>query len=443
MGRVVAGIGSGGIFSGAILIIAASAPLAKRPIFNGLLGSMYAIASVAGPLMGGAFTDRVTWRLCFYINLPFGVVTSLCVLFFLSPESGRRPECALPLRKKPKDFDFYGLAIFIPMIVSLLLALQWGGSRYNWQNARIIALLVIAGVLLLAFAGLQWWQGDRATVPPSVIKQRTVWACSIFVFLLFGSFLAFTYFIPVWFQAIKDTSATQSGINNLPSIMGTVILSLVAGGLVFAVGYYTWTCIIGSFLAAIGAGLLTTFKPTTASAEWIGYQVIYGGGCGFGLQQPLIAVQTALPGAQIAEGTAIVIFMQTFGGAVFIAVAQNVFNNQLVTKVIESNIPVDSGALLSQGATQITSLVEEEYLPALKSAYNGAITQVSDSHRQTVHRVDFRQTFYVTVATAALSIFGSALIPWFSVKKKSERKEGREQVMEFTDRAKSNQVQGA
>lgn len=210
-----------------------------------------AIASVAGPLMGGAFTDRVTWRLCFYINLPFGLITAVCVLFFLSSKDGRKPGFSLPLKEKAKQIDIIGLVVFIPMVVCVLLALQWGGSTYDWGNARIIVLFVLFGVLLAVFIGIQIWQGDKATVPPSVVKQRTVWACAIYLFFLFGSFLAFVYYIPVWFQAIKGVSAVHSGIDNLPSILSTVILSLVGGGLVTALGYYTWACILSSILATV------------------------------------------------------------------------------------------------------------------------------------------------------------------------------------------------
>lgn len=248
MGRVVAGAGSGGIYSGAILAIAATVPLEQRSIYNGSLGAVYAVASIAGPLMGGAFTDRVTWRLCFYINLPLGLVTAVCVVFLLSTDDGRKPEFDLPLREKLKDFDFIGLFLFIPFIVCLLLALQWGGSTYSWSNARIIALLVLAGILLTAFIAVQLWQGDRATVPPSVARQRTVWSCSIYMFFHFGSFIALSYYLPIWFQAIKGVSAVQSGIDLLPLILPTVILAIVSGILVAIVGYYSWTCIVASLL---------------------------------------------------------------------------------------------------------------------------------------------------------------------------------------------------
>ena len=195
--------------------------------------------------------DRVTWRLCFYINLPFGLVAALSVLFFLSSKDGQKPGFSLPLKEKANQIDVIGLSALIPTIVCLLPALQWGGLTYHWSNARIIALLVLAAILFAVFVCIQLWQKDQATVPPSVMKQRTLWASSIYIFFLFGSFLAFVYYIPIWFQAIKGVLAVQSGIDNLPSILATVLASVVGGGCVALVGYYTWTCITSSILAAV------------------------------------------------------------------------------------------------------------------------------------------------------------------------------------------------
>ncbi|KAH4050220.1 MFS-type efflux pump elcC [Parastagonospora nodorum] len=402
MGRVVAGIGSGGLFSGAILLVAEFKPLNERAFYNGMLGAMYSVASVAGPLMGGAFTERVTWRLCFYINLPLGVVTAV-IVFLLVPNNydpGRDSRRGLPLKKKLQEMDLYGLVVLVPTIICILLATQWGGTKYSWSNARIIALFVVGFVLFVAFVVIEIWQGDRAIVPPSLVKRRTVWACSIFSFCLFGSFLVVAYFLPLWFQAIKGDTATESGIHNLPSILGTTIFSVAAGGMVFGLGYYTWACILGSVLAAVGAGLLSTLEVDSNAAKWIGYQVLYGAGCGFGLNQPLIAIQAALPDFQKSEGTAVVIFMQTFGGTIAIAVAQNVFNNKLVSNILAAGIPVDPAALLSVGATKLQGLVQPQFFGRLQLAYNDSITQ----------------TFYVAVATAGLSMAGSILIPWLSVK---------------------------
>lgn len=153
-------------------------------------------------------------------------------------------------------------------------------------KGRIIALFVIAGILALAFAFVQFRQGDNATIPVRIVKQRSMATASWFVFCLGASFFVLIYFVPIWFQAIKGVSATKSGIMVLPMILSLVLISVISGVGVTILGYYAPFMIISSILMSIGVGLMSTWSTSTNHSMWIGYQAIYGLGIGCGMQQP-------------------------------------------------------------------------------------------------------------------------------------------------------------
>ncbi len=210
------------------------------------------------------------------------------------------------------------------------------------------------------------------------------------------------YFVPIWFQAIKGVTATESGIRNLPMILGLVVMSILSGIGVTVLGYYTPYMILSSVLMAVGCGLMSTWKVDTGHAQWIGYQIIYGFGVGFGMQQALIMAQTVLHLDDVPVGTALIMFMQTLGGALFISVAQNIFTNRLVSNLARYVPTLNPSIVLKTGATSLKGAVDSSLLPAVLLAYNNALSQ----------------TFYISVSLGALSILGAAGIEWKSVKGK-------------------------
>lgn len=167
--------------------------------------------------MGGVFTDKVSWRWCFYINLPIGVITIVGIAFFFQ-NPDRAAVADLGWAARVKEFDLEGTAAFIPAIICLLLALQWGGTQYAWGSWRIILLFVLFAVLIAAFIGIQVWKKDQATVPPRIIKKRSVWAAAWYAFGLGAAFMLLVFYLPIWFQAVKGASAVKSGIMNLPLV---------------------------------------------------------------------------------------------------------------------------------------------------------------------------------------------------------------------------------
>ena len=372
---------------------------------QGFFGSLFAFASVGGPLIGGVLVDKASWRWCFYINLPIGAVVAVVLVLILKlpiPEN-----TGVTLTQKISKLDPPGNLCLIPGVVCLLLALQWGGSVYAWNNGRIIALLLLAAVLLISFVCVQIWRQESGTVPPRIAKQRSIASAMVYSFCSGSAMMVIVYNMPIWFQAIKGDSAVQSGIDTLPLLLALVVATISSGGLTTKIGYYTPAMIVSPIIMSIGAGLCTTFKPDTGSPVWIGYQIIFGFGLGCAMQVPNLAAQCVLAKRDVPTGVSLMIFMQMMGGAVFVSVAENVFTNRLTTNIGEVS-GIAPAIVLDTGATELRSAIPKALLPAVLLAYNNAITS----------------TFIVGTVIAAVAIIPALTMEWKSVKRFKGKKPG-------------------
>ncbi|KAH7305125.1 major facilitator superfamily transporter [Rhexocercosporidium sp. MPI-PUGE-AT-0058] len=419
VGRAIAGIGGGGIFSGCFIIIAESTPLRKRALFTGFIGGTFGIASVFGPLIGGAFTTRVSWRWCFYINLPIGAVTLVIVSFFLPNSVGRSSS---DLKNKTwwqifEKFDPIGKAIFIPSIICLLLALQWGGGQYAWSSPRVIVTFTCFGVTFIAWVVVQIHFGEDATVPVSILSQRSVIGACWFSMFGSASFTGVVYYLPIWFQAIRQDNTEESGIHTLSLIL-SLIISIASGGAVVFVGYYTPFLIVGSLVMSVGAGMLSTLKPDSSIGAWIGFQIIFGAGIGMTLEQCNIAIRTVLPENRVPEGTSLSVLVRSLGGSIAVAICQNVFERKLRSNLEDVLQGVDLTFISGSGATTLIQNAN-----AALGGDQGAVEKVVDLYNNALV-----QTFLAPLILGACTFPAAILVEWKSVKK--EKKEKKKEDIE-------------
>ncbi|KAF2440246.1 MFS general substrate transporter, partial [Karstenula rhodostoma CBS 690.94] len=400
IGRAIAGIGSAGNMTGANVIIANLLPLEKRPKYMGFIGATFGLASIAGPLLGGVFASKVSWRWCFWINGPIGLV-ALVVLVLLVPNNPPAQDHSdKPLVDRLKAYDPVGTALLTPGLILLLLALQWGGNGSSWGSARVLSTLVIGIVLILAFIASQAWVGDNGTLPPRIIRKRSI-AAGTTVSLGFGSTLIIvTFYLPIWYQAIKGVSAVDAGVRMLPYFLITVFFVIGSGAAVSKQGYYTPWLIAGTALLTIGCGLFTTFRVDTSTAKSIGYQLIAGAGMGMSLAQCNNAAQTVLSHEDIPIGITIINFGNFVGGTIFVSICQAILSSTLQSRLAQKIPGLDVSSIVHAGATDLAKLIPVDQLPVFHAAYNEGIVNV----------------WYCALGVSAFAFVASWFVEWKSVK---------------------------
>lgn len=334
------------------------------------------------------------------ISLPIGGFTLAVLIFFLHVPANKN---STTLSRQLIRLDPLGTLLFLPGVISFLLALQWGGNKYAWNNGRIIALFVVAGVLAIAFSIVQVWRQEDATIPPRILRQRSVFFGAIFALCIGGGMISMLYTLALWFQTIKGTTAVHSGIDTIPMVLSLVLGSIISGSIITRTGYYVPFMYLSTILVSVGSGLITTFTLSTGHSAWIGYQVLFGFGLGVGMQQPSMAAQTVLEWKDVSTGVAIMFFMQSLGGSVFICIGQALFTNYITENL--STIPgIDMKKILATGSADLAKVVPADKLTEVLTYYNEGL----------------RRAFIVVVAVSCLMILPTLGMEWKSVKAKRE-----------------------
>ncbi|EXL64750.1 hypothetical protein FOPG_18996 [Fusarium oxysporum f. sp. conglutinans race 2 54008] len=406
IGRAITGFGSSGIQNGAFTIIAASVYPEWRPVLTGIVMGGAQLGQVVGPLAGGILTESTTWRWCFFINLPFGGFCAVLLSLVHIPDRRFRiDDSALTI--VTSKLDLTGFFIFAPCTIMFLLALQCGGVDFPWDSVTIIGLFCGSGVTLLIFMYWENRAGYSAMIPFPVIRQREVWMSCLVILFLFSTVFVTSFYFPIYFQSVKGVSPLMSGVAILPIILSQLAFAVISGVLAQKSGYYMPFAVISAVMLTVGNGLLSTLGPHTPTAKWAGYQIMVGSARGMGMQMPIIAVQSNTATEITSIAIAMLVFSQTFGGAITITIADIIFKNKVKAELMERLPHSDADSIINAGATAIRHIVSEENVSSVVAAYAKSVNV----------------TFYLAIAASGAMFLTSWGIGWKDIRKKTSLEE--------------------
>ena len=316
--RAVQGLGAGGLMALAIAIIGDVVSPRERGRYQGYIGAVFAVASVAGPLLGGFFVDHLTWRWAFYVNLPVGVAALLVTSVALD----------LPFRRTGHTVDYLGAALLVAGVTCVLLVTVWGGDRYGWSSSTILGLAAMGAVLLAAFA-VQEQRASEPVLPPRLFRDPVFRVATATLFLIGVAMFGAIVFLPLFLQVVVGASATSSGLLLLPLMAGIVASSVVVGRVISRTGRYRWYPVAGTALMTIAMGLLATMDANTSrtTASW--YVAVLGVGLGTVMPVMILAVQNAVDQRDLGTATSAATFSRSMGGSFGVALFGAVLASRL------------------------------------------------------------------------------------------------------------------
>jgi EmrB/QacA subfamily drug resistance transporter len=322
--RAIQGIGGGGLFAIALSIIGDVIPPRERGRYQGYFGAVFGVSSVAGPLLGGWFTDGPGWRWIFYINLPIGLAALVITSIVLR----------MPVTRREHRIDYLGAATIVAAVSCLLLYLDWRGNEYGWTDP--VALALVAGfVLLAALFALIEVRTSEPIIPMRLFRNPVFSVGNLYGFLAGVAMFGAIIFLPIYLQAVKGLSPTASGLSLLPAILGIFSTSITSGQLITRTGRYKIYPILGGVVLTGAMFLLAQLHVDTPFWKVFLYEYLFGAGLGFTLQTIVTAVQNAVEFRDMGAATSSATFFRQMGGSIGAAVFGAVLSSRLAIYLSE------------------------------------------------------------------------------------------------------------